>query len=73
MGLVNAFGNVGGYAGPQVAGILAKRYGNTDLSFIILGSGMLVCTVLAFLLPKTNVPAPIPPPSAGTLAGTRSA
>jgi len=67
VGIVNAFGNLGGFAGPFVAGWLSKEYGNTAVSFTALGVGMIVAAGLAFLLPKaalisqaaTNA---IPPP-----------
>jgi MFS family permease len=52
MGLVNAFGNLGGFVGPFIVGWLKKEYHSTALPFNVLGAGMLVCVVLAFLLPK---------------------
>jgi MFS family permease len=53
MGLVNAFGNLGGFAGPYLAGVLSKAYhGNTDVPFIALGVGMLICAILTIPLPK---------------------
>jgi sugar phosphate permease len=52
IGLVNAFGNLGGFAGPYIVGWLAKDSGSTALSFSVLGIGLLVCSGLAFLLPK---------------------
>ncbi len=55
MGLVNAFGNLGGFAGPYVVGWLVKEYHNTTIAFNTLGVGMLVCAALAFLLPKAKV------------------
>jgi MFS family permease len=54
MGLVNAFGNLGGFAGPYVVGWLMKEYQSTALSFNALGIGMLICAGLAFLLPRTQ-------------------
>ena len=54
MGLVNAFGNLGGFAGPFIVGWLKKEYQSTALPFNVLGAGMLVCVALAFLLPKTK-------------------
>ena len=60
MGLVNAFGNLGGFAGPYVVGWLKNEYNSTTIAFNALGVGMLACVVLAFLLPKTklqNLPA----------------
>jgi sugar phosphate permease len=56
MGLVNAFGNLGGFAGPYVVGWLKNEYNSTTIAFNALGAGMLVCVVLAFLLPKTKLP-----------------
>jgi MFS family permease len=51
-GLVNAFGNLGGFAGPYIVGGLAKQYDSTAIPFNLLGGGMIVCAMLAFLLPK---------------------
>jgi len=56
MGLVNAFGNLGGFAGPYIVGSLVKKFHSTDIGFDALGTGMLVCAGLAFLLPKTKPP-----------------
>ena len=53
-GIVNAFGNLGGFAGPYVIGALSDRYHSTAIAFNIIGAGMLGCTALAFLLPKTK-------------------
>jgi MFS family permease len=52
MGLVNAFGNVGGWAGPVFVGRMAKEHQSTAIGFGGLGAGMLVCAGLAFFLPK---------------------
>jgi nitrate/nitrite transporter NarK len=54
MGLVNAFGNLGGFAGPYVVGWLKNEYHSTTIAFNTLGAGMLVCVALAFLLPKAK-------------------
>lgn len=54
MGLVNAFGNLGGFAGPFMVGSLVKKFHSTGPGFDALGIGMLLCAVLAFLLPKTR-------------------
>jgi MFS family permease len=58
MGLVNAFGNLGGFVGPSVVGWLMKEYKSTAISFNALGVGMLICAGLAFLLPKARPPVP---------------
>ncbi len=55
IGMVNAFGNVGGFAGPYFVGWLKKSYGNTDIAFGLLGAGMLICAGLVFLLPRPKV------------------
>jgi len=55
MGLVNAFGNLGGFAGPYIVGWLLKEYHSTALAFSALGAGMLTCAVLAFMLPKRHL------------------
>jgi MFS family permease len=52
-GLVNAFGNVGGYVGPYLTGWMKKEYGSITIPFNALGIGMLVAAGLAFLLPKS--------------------
>jgi MFS family permease len=54
MGLVNAFGNLGGFVGPYVVGGLMQEYQSTAISFNALGVGMLACAGLAFLLPKAK-------------------
>ena len=56
MGLVNAFGNLGGFAGPFVVGWLLKEYHSTAVAFNVLGAAMLGCAALAFLLPKAKGP-----------------
>lgn len=53
MGMVNAFGNLGGFAGPFVVGWVLKVYHSTALAFSALGVGMLACAALAFLLPQS--------------------
>ncbi len=64
VGLVNAFGNVGGFAGPYIVGWLSKKYHSTAIPFNVLGIGMLVAAGLAFLLPRSKLP-----PSAAATAG----
>jgi MFS family permease len=53
IGLVNAFGNVGGYVGNDIVGWLTKKYHSTAIPFSVLGAGMVVSAGLAFLLPKS--------------------
>jgi len=52
VGVVNAFGNLGGFAGPYIVGWLKKEYDSVAIPFSALGVGMLVAAGLAFLLPK---------------------
>jgi MFS family permease len=58
VGLVNAFGNVGGFAGPYFVGWLKGEFNSTAIPFCALGVGMLAAAGLAFLLPKSPWPAP---------------
>jgi MFS family permease len=53
MGLINACGNMGGVAGPFIAGWLKKSSGSLELPFDALGLAILVAAALTFLLPKT--------------------
>jgi sugar phosphate permease len=52
MGLVNAFGNVGGWAGNYVFGILKQRTGGTNVPFVVLGCGLLIAATFVMCLPK---------------------
>ena len=54
VGIVNAFGNIGGFAGPYLAGWLTKEYNSTAIPFNVLGAGMIIAAGLAFLLPKAK-------------------
>jgi len=62
IGLVNAFGNLGGFVGPYITGWLKNEYQSITLPFIVLGFAMLGCVGLAFLLPKTAPPIPLTSP-----------
>jgi MFS family permease len=55
VGVVNAFGNLGGFAGPYLVGWLKDTYHSTAIPFNALGLGMLLAAGLAFLLPKTSL------------------
>jgi MFS family permease len=52
IGLVNAFGNVGGFVGPWIVGWLKGKYNNLAVPFSVLGAGLLLNAGLMFLLPK---------------------
>jgi MFS family permease len=55
IGLVNALGNTGGFAGPYIVGWLKTEYHGVAVPFTALGLGMLLAAGLAFLLPKSVV------------------
>jgi len=54
IGLANAIGNIGGFAGPYIVGWLAGQYQSTAVPFNVLGVGMLLAAALAFLLPRAG-------------------
>jgi MFS family permease len=55
MGLVNAIGNVGGWAGNYVFGWLKQETHGVTVPFSVLGTGLLIAAALCFLLPKPKV------------------
>jgi sugar phosphate permease len=52
MGLVNAVGNIGGWAGNYAFGWLKQETGGTAVPFTMLGICLLLAAGLCFLLPK---------------------
>ncbi len=58
IGLVNSIGNTGGFFGPYIVGWLARKYDSTAVPFNVLGIGILLAAILAFLLPKPTAPRP---------------
>jgi MFS family permease len=54
MGLVNAIGNVGGWAGNYIVGWLKQVTGDITVPFCVLGVGLLAGAALCFLLPKAH-------------------
>ncbi len=54
VGIVNACGNVGGFAGPYLVGWLKKESGSVSIPFNALGVGMVVAAMLCCLLPKSS-------------------
>ncbi len=54
VGLVNAFGNLGGYVGPRFTGWVKNETNSTAIPFIALGVGMLLCVGFAYLMPKSK-------------------
>jgi MFS family permease len=62
VGVINAFGNTGGFAGPYLVGWLKGESHGLALPFSLLGSGMVLAAGLAFLVPK---PHPLATPAPG--------
>jgi MFS family permease len=54
IGLVNALGNTGGFAGPYIVGWLKTEYHSVAVSFTALGTGLLLAAALAFFLPTSR-------------------
>jgi MFS family permease len=54
MGLVNALGNVGGWAGPASFGWLKQETGGVAVPFTVMGCAILVSAILCLLLPKAR-------------------
>jgi sugar phosphate permease len=67
MGMVNAFGNVGGWAGNYAFGWLKQETGDITVPFSALAGGLLVAAALCFLLPKARYRPPIVKEPAATL------
>lgn len=55
MGMVNAIGNVGGWAGNYTFGWLKQETGGTAIPFGVLGTALVVAAVLALFLPKPKL------------------
>jgi MFS family permease len=53
IGLVNALGNTGGFAGPWIVGWLKTESRGVNVPFTVLGLGLLLAAGLAFLLPSS--------------------
>jgi len=53
MGLINAFGNLGGYYGQKYVGWMYESSGTLALPFDTLGLGILIAACLVYWLPKT--------------------
>lgn len=54
MGLVNAFGNIGGFFGNKIVGFLKIQTHGITIPFTVLGSALIVAAALCFLLPKSK-------------------
>jgi sugar phosphate permease len=53
--LINSIGNLGGFVGPSVIGVLTKRSGGMYLGLRFVGFSLLLSAVLLLLLPKTKL------------------
>ena len=67
MGLVNAFGNLGGWAGNYTFGWLKEETGDIVVPFSVLGSCLIVAALLCLLLPRRKVMQPGAPSGANAL------
>ncbi len=65
MGVINALGNLGGYFGPVVVGVLRQRTGDFRAAFLALGAGWIFGAALTALLRKANGPRVLRPGSSG--------
>jgi len=52
--MVNALGNLGGWAGPKLVGSISKHTGHLTLAFSMLGVALVAGGGLALLLPKSG-------------------
>ena len=60
MGLVNAFGNIGGFFGNKMVGFLKTETHGITVPFSVLGAALLLGAALCFLLPRAKKPVPAP-------------
>jgi MFS transporter, ACS family, tartrate transporter len=50
--VINSVGNVGGFIGPTLVGVLVQVTGNLGTGFIVIGAGLILCGILAALVRK---------------------
>jgi LPXTG-motif cell wall-anchored protein len=48
--LINSVGNLGGFAGPMIVGIITDRTGSTGTSLLILGGALLLMGLLVLTI-----------------------
>jgi len=53
VGFVGGIGNLGGFLGPYLVGVLKQAYGSVAVPFAVLGVGLVAAAGLAFLLPRS--------------------
>ncbi len=61
--LINSFGNLGGFAGPYLLGLLTTLFGSAQFGLMLLGGCLLVCAALMLWVTRRPVPS-----NAGMLA-----
>lgn len=49
---INGLGNIGGYIGPQITGIIREATGDFTLAVLVLGAGILTSSALALMLDR---------------------
>ncbi|OPX62272.1 MULTISPECIES: MFS transporter [unclassified Methanoregula] len=52
--LINSVGNIGGFIGPTLVGILVRFTGGLAAGFVVLGAGLVLCGILAALLKQPD-------------------
>jgi ACS family tartrate transporter-like MFS transporter len=50
--VINSVGNIGGFIGPSLVGVLISATGGLGAGYIALGAGLVLCGILAALLKK---------------------
>ncbi|MCW1913689.1 MFS transporter [Luteolibacter sp. GHJ8] len=63
--LINSIGNLGGYVGPKIVGVITDKTGSSITAMFVLGGAMLVMGLFAFGLSLTgrfrrDLPVPLP-------------
>jgi MFS transporter, ACS family, tartrate transporter len=53
---INSVGNLGGYAGPHLVGVLKDKTGSNVAALLLLGAALLGMAVFTLVLPKTSRP-----------------
>ncbi|HEX2921450.1 MAG TPA: MFS transporter [Bacteroidales bacterium] len=48
--LINSVGNLGGFFGPSLVGIIRDRTGSTDLAFMVLGASLFLMAILILIV-----------------------
>ncbi len=54
LAFINSVGNLGGFAGPYLVGIIKDKTGNNVVALLALGAALLGMAVFTLLLPKTK-------------------